>query len=159
MAWYGLPSATDLWQPVDSGYWKLLKVLMTQQHNRWLGVDNNAERWYCNEKQLQSKTTQDFDSLLGRESLWETLQHWLWYFLFWNLAKNWLPYDSQWHQWREDQTGRAKRLSSPPFYVAFGSSECWAIFKWYHTCLGWAWWCGFQQWRHGANWWYLWTGQ
>ena len=42
--WYGLPSATDLWQPVDSGYCKLLKVLMTQQHNRWLSVDNNAER-------------------------------------------------------------------------------------------------------------------
>ena len=50
MVWYGLPSATDLWQPVDSGYSQLLKVLMIQQHNRWLNDDNNAERWYGNKK-------------------------------------------------------------------------------------------------------------
>ena len=50
VVWYALPSTTDLWQPVDGGYSKLLKVLMTQQHNRWLDGDNNAERWYGNEK-------------------------------------------------------------------------------------------------------------
>ena len=44
VVWYGLPSATYLWQPVDSGYGELLKVLMTKQHNRWLDGDNNAER-------------------------------------------------------------------------------------------------------------------
>ena len=32
--WHGVPSATGLWQPIDSGYDELLKVLMTQQHNK-----------------------------------------------------------------------------------------------------------------------------
>ena len=44
VAWYGLPSATDLWQPVDCGCGELLKVLMSQHHNRWLDDDDNAER-------------------------------------------------------------------------------------------------------------------
>ena len=50
VVWYGLASATDLWQSVDSGYGKLLKVLMTQQHNKCFDDDNNAERWHDNEK-------------------------------------------------------------------------------------------------------------
>ena len=36
VVWYVLASTTDLWQRVESQYRKLLKVLMTQQHNRWL---------------------------------------------------------------------------------------------------------------------------
>ena len=55
VVWYGLQSATDLWQTVDSGYSKLLKVLMTEQHNRWLDDDNNAEHWYGNEKPYSAK--------------------------------------------------------------------------------------------------------
>ena len=36
VVWYVLASTTDLWQPTESEYRKLLKVLMAQQHNRWL---------------------------------------------------------------------------------------------------------------------------
>ena len=55
VVWYGLSSATDLWQPVDSGYGELLKVLMSQHHNRWLDDDDNAERWYGNERPYTAK--------------------------------------------------------------------------------------------------------
>ena len=48
VVWHGVPTATDLWQPIDSGYDELLKVLMTQQHNTWLEDNSNAERWYGN---------------------------------------------------------------------------------------------------------------
>ena len=50
VAWFGLPKATDLWQPVDAGYAQLLKVLMRQQFENWLDDDEHAERWYANEK-------------------------------------------------------------------------------------------------------------
>ena len=50
VAWFGLPKATDLWQPVDAGYAQLLKVLMCQQFENWLDDDEHAERWYANEK-------------------------------------------------------------------------------------------------------------
>ena len=34
VVWYGLPNATDLWQPADAGYGKMLKTLMKQEHHR-----------------------------------------------------------------------------------------------------------------------------
>ena len=34
-----------------------------------------------------------------------------------------MSYDSRWHQWRQDQTGRAKPLSSAPSYVALDPSN------------------------------------
>lgn len=46
VCWYGLPNATDLWQPVDAGYAQLLKVLITQNHHTWLECEENAEKWY-----------------------------------------------------------------------------------------------------------------
>ena len=55
VVWHGVPSATDLWQPIDSGYDELLKVLMTQQHNTWLEDNSNAECWYGNEKPYSAK--------------------------------------------------------------------------------------------------------
>ena len=55
VVWYGLTSATDLWQPVNSGYSELLKVRMTQQNNRLLDDNNNAERWYGNKKPYSAK--------------------------------------------------------------------------------------------------------
>ena len=46
VVWFGLPNATDLWQPVDAGYAELLKVFMKQQHHKWFDSDDNADRWY-----------------------------------------------------------------------------------------------------------------
>ncbi|EDO41481.1 predicted protein [Nematostella vectensis] len=45
MVWYGLPGATDLWQPVDAGYSQLLKTLVGQAHSAWLNDDENSEKW------------------------------------------------------------------------------------------------------------------
>ena len=44
VVWYGLPNATDLWQPVDAGYSKMLKTLMEQEHHRWLDDEEHADR-------------------------------------------------------------------------------------------------------------------
>ena len=43
---YGLPSATDIWQPVDAGYAELLKVKVKQEHYKWLDSEENADKWY-----------------------------------------------------------------------------------------------------------------
>ena len=40
---YGLPGATDLWQPVDAGVAKVLKTLTVVSHRDWLDLDNNAD--------------------------------------------------------------------------------------------------------------------
>ena len=53
--WYGLPNATDLWQPVDAGYGKMLKTLMEQEHHRWLDDKEHADRWYGNEEPYSAK--------------------------------------------------------------------------------------------------------
>lgn len=36
VVWFGLPNATDLWQPVDAGYAQVLKVLVETKHREWL---------------------------------------------------------------------------------------------------------------------------
>ena len=36
VCWYGLPNATDIWQPVDAGYAELLKVFLNQKHHEGL---------------------------------------------------------------------------------------------------------------------------
>ena len=55
VVWYGLPNATDLWQPVDAGYGKVLKTLMEQEHHSWLDDEEHADRWYGNEELLSAK--------------------------------------------------------------------------------------------------------
>ena len=44
--WYGPKNATDIWQPVDGGYARTLKVLIQQAFFRWLSDDANAQLWY-----------------------------------------------------------------------------------------------------------------
>lgn len=44
VVWFGLPNATDLWQPVDAGYAQVLKVLVETKHREWLTQENNADR-------------------------------------------------------------------------------------------------------------------
>ena len=43
IARYGLPNATDLWQPVDAGYAEVLKALNGVEHRDWLDCENNAD--------------------------------------------------------------------------------------------------------------------
>ena len=47
---YGLAEGTDLWQPVDAGYAQVLKTLISREHHDWLDRDDNADRWFQNEK-------------------------------------------------------------------------------------------------------------
>jgi len=43
VVWYGLPNATDLWQPVDDArYAQILKTLICQAQRRWLDDDDNT---------------------------------------------------------------------------------------------------------------------
>ena len=55
VVWYGLPNATDLWQPVDAGYAKMLKPLMEQEHYKLLDDEELADRWYGNEEPYSAK--------------------------------------------------------------------------------------------------------
>ena len=55
LLWYGLPSAADLWQPVDAGYAASLKALIAIEHRKWLDVDNNSYRWFGNEQLYSAK--------------------------------------------------------------------------------------------------------
>ena len=50
IVWYGPPGATDIWQPIDSGYGALMKRLISQQQDEWLECDNNMDKWIGNEK-------------------------------------------------------------------------------------------------------------
>ena len=55
VCWFGLPNATDLWQPVDAGYDELLKTLITQVQHDWLDKEENAEKWYGNDGDFSAK--------------------------------------------------------------------------------------------------------
>ena len=55
VVWYGLPGATDLWQPVDAGYAQILKVLIGQAQRKWLDDEENAEKWYGHESSFSAK--------------------------------------------------------------------------------------------------------
>ena len=46
VCWYGVPNATDIWQPVDAGYAEQLKVQIKHEHFKWLDSEENAEKWY-----------------------------------------------------------------------------------------------------------------
>ena len=50
-------------QICGSVYDELLKVLMTQQHNKWLDNNSNAERWYGNEKPYSTKNAEFWFSI------------------------------------------------------------------------------------------------
>ena len=50
VVWYGPTGATDIWQPIDSGYGALMKRLIGQQQDAWLECDDNMEKWIGNQK-------------------------------------------------------------------------------------------------------------
>ena len=51
----GLKNATDIWQPVGSGYAMLLKRLINQAFFRWLDDDDNCQKWYGVESKFQAE--------------------------------------------------------------------------------------------------------
>ena len=55
VCWFGLPNATDLWQPVDADYAELLKKFVTQKLHDWLDSEDNADRWYNNTDPFSAK--------------------------------------------------------------------------------------------------------
>lgn len=44
--WFGVPNATDIWQPVDGGYAATLKTFVKHAFFNWLDDDDNVEKWY-----------------------------------------------------------------------------------------------------------------
>ena len=69
LLWYGLPGATDLWQPVDTGYAATLKALIAVEHRKWLDTDNHSDRWFSNEEPYTTKKRRNFDYALGGGSV------------------------------------------------------------------------------------------
>ena len=55
LLWYGLPSATDIRQPVDAGYAATLKALIVVEHRKWLDTDNHSDRWFGSEEPYTAK--------------------------------------------------------------------------------------------------------
>ena len=45
---FGVPGATDIWQPVDAGYGWLLKKLTAKAQNDWLELEENLDTWMGN---------------------------------------------------------------------------------------------------------------
>ena len=64
VVWFGLPNATDLWQPVDAGYAQVLKALVGTKHREWLTQENNADRWFCNTEPFTTKDRRILISIL-----------------------------------------------------------------------------------------------
>ena len=53
--WFGVPNATDIWQPVDGGYAATLKTLISQEFFNWLDDEYNVEKWYHAESHITSR--------------------------------------------------------------------------------------------------------
>lgn len=87
LVWFGLPDATDLWQPVDAGYAQVLKSLISKEQQLWLDEEENADRWFGNDKPFSAKerrilishwageawdklSSEKYDSF--REGIWQT---------------------------------------------------------------------------------------
>ena len=53
---YGPSGITDAWQPVDSGFGRLFKVLTPAEQQDWLEHDENMDTWLGNKnKKLRAK--------------------------------------------------------------------------------------------------------
>ena len=55
VVWYGPPNASGLWQPIESGYGKMLQQLMEQELHKWLDDVEHVQRWYGNENSYSAK--------------------------------------------------------------------------------------------------------
>ena len=52
---FGPAGQTDAWQPVDSGYGRLLKILTKNEQQDWLKEDENFEKWAGNADKFTAK--------------------------------------------------------------------------------------------------------
>lgn len=53
---YGPAGQTDAWQPVDSGFGRLLKILISNEQQDWLEHEQNMDKWLGNDdKKLSAK--------------------------------------------------------------------------------------------------------
>ena len=52
---YRPKNRTDLWQPVDSGYGRMLKVLAKNEQQKWLESDENLRIWLRDSTKLTAK--------------------------------------------------------------------------------------------------------
>ena len=52
ITWFGVPNATNIWQPVDGGYAATLKTLINQEFFNWLHDEDNVEKWYGAESHI-----------------------------------------------------------------------------------------------------------
>ena len=52
ITWFGVPNATDIWQPVDGGYAATLKTLINQEFFNWLDDEDNVVKWYGAESHI-----------------------------------------------------------------------------------------------------------
>ena len=71
IVWYGVPNATDIWQPVDSRFGQLLKKLTHHEQQQWL----ERKCWYLAvklRKETDRKRTTHTNYALGWGSLQET---------------------------------------------------------------------------------------
>ena len=96
MVWYGLPGATDLWQPVDAGYAQILKVLIGQAQRKWLDDEENAEKWLRPRIILLSQGKADSNNALGRRSIQEIGRKRVRQSASKSVAEDRLPYDGRW---------------------------------------------------------------
>ena len=72
LLWYGLPDASDLWQPVDAGYAACLKSLIVIEHRKWLDIEDNAKQWFGNETSYTAKERRILITQWAGEA-WKTL--------------------------------------------------------------------------------------
>ena len=75
IVWFGLPGATNIWQPIDAGYGYVLKKLTAKAQDEWLEIEENIDLWYGNsEKKL---TVSDRRILITQwvGQAYEMLQH------------------------------------------------------------------------------------
>ena len=56
IVWFGETGATDIWQPVDNGFGKMLKAKISSLQEQWLEQDENIDLWTGNgDKKLDVK--------------------------------------------------------------------------------------------------------
>jgi len=56
VVWYGPPNAaSEIWQPIEAGYGKMLQSFMEQELYRWLEDDEHVQRWYGNKEPYTDK--------------------------------------------------------------------------------------------------------
>ena len=51
IVWFGVPGATDIWQPVDCGFGNMLKSMVRTVQDEWLEDDSNIDLWLGNSDQ------------------------------------------------------------------------------------------------------------